>query len=53
MSQNQLISMQPGDVPVSYADNSRLECDFGFKPEVGLRTGIGKFVKWYKEYYHL
>lgn len=45
-----LVPMQPGDVPVTYADTSALERDFGFKPSTTLRDGLHKFVKWYKEY---
>lgn len=45
-----LVPMQPGDVPVTYADTSALERDFGFKPSTPLRDGLHKFVKWYKEY---
>lgn len=46
-----LVPMQPGDVPVTYADVSELERDFGFKPKTSLREGLRKFVKWYKEFY--
>lgn len=46
-----LVPMQPGDVPVTYADTSALERDFGFKPGTSLREGIRKFVKWYKAFY--
>lgn len=45
-----LVSMQPGDVPVTYADSSGLEMDYGFKPEIGLREGLRRFARWYKEY---
>ena len=44
------VPMQPGDVPVTYADTSALERDFGFRPGVGLREGLRKFAEWYKEY---
>lgn len=44
-----LVPMQPGDVPVTYADTSALERDFGFKPQTPLREGLRKFVKWYAE----
>ena len=44
-------SMQPGDVPTTYADTSALEQDFGFVPRIGLRTGLNKFIEWYKSYY--
>lgn len=47
----ELVPMQPGDVPVTYADSSALERDFGFKPMIDLRTGLRKFAEWYKEYY--
>ena len=46
-----LVAMQPGDVPVTYADTSALERDFGFKPSTGLRDGLRKFAQWYKEFY--
>ena len=48
-----LVSMQPGDVPVTYADTIPLEEDFGFKPSTSLREGLRKFAKWYTEYYGL
>ena len=47
----ELVPMQPGDVPVTYADTSALEADFGFKPSTTLREGLRKFAEWYKEYY--
>ena len=47
----QLVPMQPGDVPVTYADSTALECDFGFTPKITLREGLRKFAEWYKEYY--
>ena len=47
----ELVSMQPGDVPVTYADTSALERDFGFKPSTPLRDGLRKFAEWYKEFY--
>ena len=46
-----LVPMQPGDVPVTYADTSALERDFGFKPSTPLREGLRRFAEWYKEYY--
>lgn len=46
-----LVPMQPGDVPVTYADTSALERDFGFKPSTPLRMGLRKFAEWYKEFY--
>lgn len=45
--------MQPGDVPVTYADTSALERDFGFRPATPLRTGLRRFAEWYKEYYNV
>ena len=47
----ELVSMQPGDVPVTYADTTALERDFGFKPSTSLRDGLRKFAEWYKEFY--
>ena len=47
----ELVAMQPGDVPVTYADTSALEKDFGFKPKTSLREGLRKFAQWYKEFY--
>ena len=47
----ELVPMQPGDVPVTYADTSGLERDFGYKPQTSLREGLRKFAVWYKEYY--
>lgn len=46
-----LVPMQPGDVPVTYADTTALEEDFGFKPHTPLREGLRKFAEWYKEFY--
>ena len=46
-----LVPMQPGDVPVTYADTSALEKDFGFKPSTSLRDGLRKFAEWYKDFY--
>lgn len=46
-----LVPMQPGDVPVTYADTSALEEDFGFRPGTDLRDGLRKFAEWYKEFY--
>lgn len=46
-----LVAMQLGDVPVTYADTSALEADFGFKPDTSLRDGLRKFAEWYKEFY--
>ena len=50
-SHKKLVPMQPGDVPVTYADTSQLEKDFGFKPKTELRDGLRNFAKWYKEFY--
>ena len=47
----ELVPMQPGDVPVTYADTSALERDFGFKPATSLRDGLRAFAQWYAEYY--
>lgn len=47
----ELVSMQPGDVPVTYADTTPLEQDFGFKPSIPLRAGLRAFAEWYKEYF--
>lgn len=51
-SQKELVPMQPGDVPVTYADTSKLEADFGFHPSTDLRMGLRVFAEWYKQYYH-
>lgn len=50
-SHKELVPMQPGDVPVTFADTSALERDFGFKPHTSLRDGLRKFAEWYKEFY--
>lgn len=47
----ELVPMQPGDVPITYADTEALERDFGYKPEIDLRIGLRKFAEWYKEFY--
>ena len=49
----ELVPMQPGDVPVTYADTSALERDYGFKPSTSLRTGLRRFAEWYKEFYNV
>ena len=49
----ELVPMQPGDVPVTYADTSALEKDYGFKPNTSLRTGLRQFAKWYKNFYNV
>ena len=46
----ELVPMQPGDVPITYADTTSLEEDFGFKPNTSLRTGLRKFAEWYAQY---
>lgn len=51
-SHKELVPMQPGDVPVTYADTTPLEQDFGFKPSTSLREGLRKFAGWYAKYYH-
>ena len=48
-----LVPMQPGDVPITYADTTALEKDFGFKPGTSLREGLRKFAEWYKEFYQV
>ena len=50
-SHKELVPMQSGDVPVTYADTSALEKDYGFKPTTSLREGLRKFAEWYKEFY--
>lgn len=47
----ELVAMQPGDVPITYADSSKLEEDYGFRPKTDIRTGLRAFCEWYKEYY--
>lgn len=47
----ELVAMQPGDVPITYADTTALEEDFGFKPHTSLRDGLRRFAEWYKEFY--
>ncbi len=47
----ELVGMQAGDVPVTYADSAALEQDYGFRPEIGIREGLRKFCEWYAEYY--
>lgn len=46
-----LVPMQPGDVPVTYADTEALERDFGYRPEIDLRTGLRSFARWYRSFY--
>ena len=50
-SHKELVAMQPGDVPITYADTTPLERDFGFKPHTSLREGLRKFAEWYKLFY--
>lgn len=50
-SHKELVAMQPGDVPITYADITPLEEDFGFKPSTSLREGLRQFAQWYKEFY--
>jgi nucleoside-diphosphate-sugar epimerase len=50
-SHKELVPMQPGDVPVTYADSTALERDFGFTPKIPLREGLRRFAEWYKSYY--
>ncbi|TCS74132.1 GDP-mannose 4,6 dehydratase [Muricomes intestini] len=47
----ELVAMQPGDVPITYADTSALEKDFDFKPSTSLRSGLRQFAKWYRSFY--
>ena len=47
----ELVGMQPGDVPVTYADSAALEADYGFTPKIGIREGLREFAEWYKKYY--
>lgn len=49
----QLVPMQPGDVPVTYADTTPLERDYGYKPSTELRTGLRNFARWYKDFYKI
>jgi len=49
----ELMPMQPGDVPVTYADNKALEDDYGFRPMIGIQEGLRRFSEWYKEYYQI
>ena len=47
----ELVGMQPGDVPVTFADTDPLERDYGFRPDTSLKDGLDAFAKWYKDYY--
>lgn len=51
-TRKELVPMQPGDVPVTYADTTPLEQDFGFKPNTSLREGLRRFAEWYARYYN-
>ena len=50
-SHRELVGMQPGDVPVTYADSEALERDYGFTPKIDIRTGLHRFAEWYANYY--
>lgn len=50
-SHRELVGMQPGDVPVTYADSTALEKDYGFRPQIGIREGLRKFAEWYRAFY--
>ena len=50
-SHRELVGMQPGDVPVTYADSAGLERDYGFTPKIGIREGLRRFAEWYREFY--
>ena len=52
-SHKKLVAMQPGDVPITFADTSALEKDFGFKPHTSLRDGLRNFAQWYKDFYKI
>lgn len=52
-SHKELVAMQPGDVPITYADTEPLERDYGFKPSTNLRDGLRKFAEWYKKFYEV
>ena len=52
-SHKELVAMQPGDVPITYADTEPLERDYGFKPSTSLREGLRRFARWYKEFYEV
>ncbi len=49
----ELVGMQPGDVPVTYADSTALEQDYGFCPKIGIRKGLRRFAEWYRVYYQM
>ena len=50
-SHKELVPMQPGDVPITYADIDALERDYDFKPSTSLRDGLRRFAEWYKQFY--
>jgi len=50
-AQKNLLPIQPGDVPATWADTSALERDFGYKPDTPVREGIRRFIEWYREFY--
>ena len=52
-SHKKFVEMQPGDVPITFADTSALEKDFGFKPHTSLRDGLRNFAHWYKDFYKI
>lgn len=52
-AEKEYLPMQPGDVYQTYADVSELERDFGFRPSTTIADGLGKFARWYREYYHI
>ena len=52
-SHKKLVAMQPGDVPITFADTTPLERDYGFKPSTSLREGLRRFAEWYKEFYEV
>ncbi|MCF7949349.1 MAG: NAD-dependent epimerase, partial [Spirochaetia bacterium] len=50
-AEKEYLPMQPGDVPVTWADTTDLERDFGYKPSTPVEEGVARFVEWYREYY--
>ena len=50
-SHRELVGMQAGDVPITYADSSALENDYGFTPKIGIKDGLRRFAEWYADYY--
>jgi UDP-glucuronate 4-epimerase len=48
-----LLPMQPGDVPATYADIDALEASVGFRPSTSIETGVSRFIEWYREYYQV